>query len=474
VEALEGEGMSTKLGLPALAAAVLLVVGCGSSSPTAAPTQPPTASAPAAVSAAPSASASAEAGSPAASATAAWQGVDDGTKLTMWTRAATQARAEPLVKAYNSSHKNQIALTVVPTNDYNTKVSSAAAAGGLPDLLSGDVVFMPNWTSAGLFQDLTAKIAALPFKDSLAQGAIQSSTWDNKQYGLPFVMDLSVWMYNKKLFTQAGLDPNKPPTTLAEFQADAAAINKLGGGVHGTFFGGDCGGCGVFTWWPIIWADGQQVMSPDGKTSLLNSDTAKGLYTAFAKMVSDGTALMPDSKTETGPTWTGYFPKGNIGIMPMPASLAGVANDKLADADIGVTPIAGIKGGQATFVGGDAIAVTKDSKSLDQAWNFIAWLEDEDAQVNVIAKPATQGGLGAVVSRTDLASNKYTSSDPRLVMFNSIAAKGVTPFAVNFNAAFNDPQSPWLVLYRDAIFNNADSAKIDADNNAITSVLSGS
>lgn len=450
-----------------LGVAAILVGACGSSAT-------PSPSTPAATQETPTGTPAAASGSPASSASAAaWEGVDDGTKLTMWTRAATQARAEPLVAAYNAAHQNQIDLTVVPTDDYNTKVSTAAAAGGLPDLLSGDVVFMPNWTSAGLFQDLTSRIDALPFKDTLAPGAIQSSTWDGKEYGLPFVMDLSVWMYNKKLFSEAGLDPEKPPTTLAEFQADAKAVAGLGGDVSGTFFGGNCGGCGVFTWWPILWADGQQVMNPDGTQSLLNSDDAKALYQAFAQMVADGTALMPDSKTEAGPTWTGYFPKGNIGIMPMPASLAGVANDALADADIGVTPIAGINGGQATFVGGDAIAITKDSSSLDQAWNFISWLEGDDAQVNVIAKPASEGGLGAVVSRTDLASNQYTASDPRLVMFNSIAANGVTPFAVNFNAAFNDPQSPWLVLYRDAIFNNADSAKIDSDNDAITSVLQG-
>ena len=309
--------MQKRMRLSVLAiAAVVAVVGCSSTAatPTAAPTAAPT-EAPVATAAATEA--------PAASPTPFSAGIDDGTKITMWTRAATEARAKPLVAAYNASHKNQVTLTVIPTDDYNTKVATAAAANGLPDLLSGDVVFMPNWTSAGLFQDLTSRINALPFKDDIAKGPIQSSTWDGKEYGLPFVMDLSVWMYNKKLFTQAGLDPNKPPTTLAEFVADAEAIGKLGGNIHGTFFGGDCGGCEEFTWFPIIWADGQQVMSPDGKTSLLNSDDAKAVYKAFAKMVADGTALMPDSKTETGATWTGYFPKGNIGIMPMPASLAG-------------------------------------------------------------------------------------------------------------------------------------------------------
>ena len=39
-------------------------------------------------------------------------GVDDGTHLSLWTRAATQARAEALVKAYNAGHKNQIGRAV--------------------------------------------------------------------------------------------------------------------------------------------------------------------------------------------------------------------------------------------------------------------------------------------------------------------------------------------------------------------------
>src|SRR5258707_7117338 len=166
-------------------------------------------------------------------------GVDDGTHLTLWSRAATQARADALVQAYNASHKNHIDVTYVPTDDYQTKVRAAAAAGGLPDLFSADVVFMPNWTSAGLFTDITDRIATLPFAKNIAQGAIDVSTWEGKKYGLPFVVDLSVWMYNKKLFKAAGLDPEKPPTTLDEFAADARAVQKLGGDGHGTFFGGD-------------------------------------------------------------------------------------------------------------------------------------------------------------------------------------------------------------------------------------------
>jgi multiple sugar transport system substrate-binding protein len=444
--------------LPALAVVfVLLASACGTSA-TPSPSAAGSAGAP---SVAPPASA---AGSgPAGSASAAGQGIDDGTKITMWTRAATEARARPLVEAYNQSHKNQVELTVTPTDDYQAKVGAAAGSSGLPDLFSADVVFMPNWTSQGLFQDITSKIAGLSYADKIAQAHIKASTWEGKQYGLPFIVDLSVWLYNKALYRKAGLDPEKPPTTLEEFATQARAVAKLGGDVHGTFFGGNCGGCEVFTWWPIAWADGEKVMDEQGTTSFLNSDENKKIYSTFRSLVDDGTVQMPDSKTETGPTWTGYFLTGKIGIMPWPATITGLAGDNLKLEDVGATPIAGVKGGQSTFVGGDSIGIGRDSKVADQAWNFLAWLEDQDAQVNVIAKG------GNVVSRTDLANNQYSAADPRLVMYNTIAGKGQTPLAVKFGQTFNDPQGPWLVLLRDAVF--GDASKVDSDNDAINASL---
>ncbi|MCW5952677.1 MAG: hypothetical protein KIT69_10500, partial [Propionibacteriaceae bacterium] len=37
-------------------------------------------------------------------------GVDDGTELTMWTRAPLERQAKALVEAYNASHSNQVKL----------------------------------------------------------------------------------------------------------------------------------------------------------------------------------------------------------------------------------------------------------------------------------------------------------------------------------------------------------------------------
>ncbi len=393
------------------------------------------------------------------------QGVDDGTALTMWSRAATEVRLQSQVDAYNASHENQIELRLVPTDDYVGVVGNAATANELPDLFSADVVFMPNWTSQGLFQDLTARIDGLPGIENVGQAHIDASSWEGKKYGLPLIIDLSVWMYNRDLFEQAGLDPDAPPTNLQEFADAARAIQELDlPDTYGTYFGGNCGGCNVFTWWPIIWAEGEEVMNAEGTEALLNSDTAKEIYTTFGELWDEG-VIHPNSIQEPGDTWTNYFPLGQIGIMPMPASLQ--ETDQMALDNIGITAIAGTTTGESTFVGGDSIGISKDSQNVEQAWNFITWMLGDENQVEVVAK------AGNVVARTDLADNEYSSADPRLVLFNEVAGVGKTPFALYFNDAYNSPQSPWIQLFRAAVFEDADAARIDELNGQITSILAG-
>jgi multiple sugar transport system substrate-binding protein len=445
-----------------LVAAILIFVACGGGTTT-------TASPAGGESAAPPPTSGGESAAPSGSAAPVGaipeEGVDDGSTITMWSRAATETRVQSQVDAYNATHQNQVELRLVPTDDYVGVVGNAATANELPDLFSADVVFMPNWTSQGLFMDITDRIDNLPGIDNVGQAHIVASSWEGRKYGVPFIIDLSVWMYNKDLFTQAGLDPEAPPTNLQGFADAARAVQEIAPeGTYGTYFGGNCGGCNVFTWWPIIWADGGAVMNEDGTEATLNTDAAKEIYRTFGALWDEG-VINPESQQETGPTWTEPFPAGQVGIMPMPASLQ--ESEGMPLDNLGVTAIAGVQGGESTFVGGDSIGLSKDSTNPEAAWNFITWMLGDYNQVEVVAK------AGNVVARTDLADNQYSSADPRLVLFNEVAGVGQTPFALHFNAAYNDPQSPWIQLFRAAVFDDADDATIDELNAGITSVLQG-
>jgi multiple sugar transport system substrate-binding protein len=386
------------------------------------------------------------------------EGVDDGSKLTLWTRAPLEKQAKLLVDAYNASHKNQVALTVVPNDDYVAKVGAAAGSDGLPDLFAADIVYVPNWVKQGLFKDITANVDQLSFKDSINKGHMSAGTDEGKSYVLPFVLDLSMLFWNKALFREAGLDPEKAPATLEEYATAAKAIQQLGKkDVYGTATGLNCGGCLVFTWFPSIWAAGQPVMNPDGTQSELAGDTPKKVYDTWRDLWASG-AVLPSSKDEAGPTWTAAFTEGKVGLMFYPATLL-----SSTPFDAGVAGIPGPGGGASTFVGGDGIGISKDSEKADQAWNFLNWMMSEEAQVEVLAKN------NDVVSRADLTNNAYAAKDPRLVTINEVASKGETPVAINFQQAFNAPNSPWLTLVRGAVL--GDGAKLQQDNEEITAVL---
>jgi multiple sugar transport system substrate-binding protein len=389
-------------------------------------------------------------------------GGDSGVTITMWTRAGTQIPSQRLVDAYNASHKNQVKLTIIPTDNYQPRIAAAAGARQLPDVFASDVIFVPNYTSQGLYLDITDRIGQLPFKDKLAPAHMKLGTADGRMYTLPHTIDMSVLFWNKKLYEEAGLDPEKGPKTLREFAEHATTIQeKLGkdGKVSGTFFGGNCGGCYVFTFWPSVWAAGGEVMNAEGTQSMVAQPPMTDVFAIWRKLFDDG-VTGPTTREEQGPTWTGFFPKGTIGVMPMPST---TLSQIPKDMEIGVTPIPGPDGGESTFVGGDSIGISSTTKNVDAAWDFISWTVSDQAQTEVLAKNQD------VVARTDLANNRYSAQDPRVVAMNTLVAKGRTPYALRFGQTFNDPQGPWLRLAREAMF--GDPAKVQQLNENVNQSL---
>lgn len=387
---------------------------------------------------------------------------DDGTTITMWTRAATEAQSKLLADAYSASHKNKVELTVIPTDNYAQKIATAAGGKALPDVFAADVVFAPNYTSKHLFLDITDRIDALPFKDSLAPSHIKLGTYQGKKYAVPHTLDLSVIFWNKDLYAKAGLDPEKGPTTLRELADHARKIQALGGDVFGTTLGGNCGGCGIFTLWPSIWAAGGDVMNDEGTAATLDTQPVRDVLGIWRQLYADGVA-QPGSKDEQGPTWIGRFQSGTIGVGPMPSTTLAMMD--AAGLKVGVIPIPGPDGGQSTFVGGDVLGIASTTSKADAAWDFLAWTLSEAAQVEVLAKHKD------LIARTDLAENKYSAADPRVVTSLKVIAHGRTPYALNCNQTFNDPQGPWLTTMRAALFGPDLRSALAEGNTKVTASL---
>lgn len=397
------------------------------------------------------------------------KGTDDGTEITLWTRSPLERQAKNVVEAYNKSHKNQVKLEIIPNDDMEGKVGGASQTDSLPDILAGDVVRIPYWASEGIFTDITKQIDGLDNKADLQQGHIEAGTVDGAEYTLPFITDVSVMVWNKTLYKEAGLDPEQGPKSIAEFTEQAkkvAALNK--DGVAGSYLAGQSGGALVFDLFPSVWADGESVMNKDGSEATLDNDSMKGVLDAYKELANTTNGLGAGSKEETGATWTAPFANGKIGVMPYPNTSTTALFDAEKDGgfEVGVAPIPGTKEGKtSTFLGGDAMGISKDSKHVAQAWNFLYWLMQSDAQKEVFADQ------GDTASNIQTLKTAYKDADPRIQTINSVIidGNGQTPKSPAFNEAFNAAGSPWQMLVQNAVWGSGD---LKADNKAVTDVLS--
>ena len=397
------------------------------------------------------------------------KGTDDGTEITLWTRSPLERQAKNVVEAYNKSHKNQVKLEIIPNDDMEGKVGGASQTDSLPDILAGDVVRIPYWASEGIFTDITKQIDGLDNKADLQQGHIEAGTVDGAEYTLPFITDVSVMVWNKTLYKEAGLDPEQGPKSIAEFTEQAkkvAALNK--DGVAGSYLAGQSGGALVFDLFPSVWADGESVMNKDGSEATLDNDSMKGVLDAYKELANTTNGLGEGSKEETGATWTAPFANGKIGVMPYPNTSTTALFDAEKDGgfEVGVAPIPGTKEGKtSTFLGGDAMGISKDSKHVAQAWNFLYWLMQSDAQKEVFADQ------GDTASNIQTLKTAYKDADPRIQTINSVIidGNGQTPKSPAFNEAFNAAGSPWQLLVQNAVWGSGD---LKADNKAVTDVLS--
>lgn len=386
------------------------------------------------------------------------------TTLSFWIRTSQAAQAQILIKSYNASHKVQIKLNQIPDASFVQKFGTAVAAGDSPDIISSDLVYLPAYTSANQLTDITDLAQKLPFFDKLSPSHIRLATRDSKLYALPFTADGSFLLYNKKLFKQAGLDPNKPPTTWAEIEADSQKITALGNGIKGYYFAGRCPGCNAFTFLPYIWASGGDVLGADGKTATMNSATVKDALTFYRRLWAEN-QVPQGAKVDNGANFLNAFTTDKIGMAGSGSFSIATLKQQFPKIDFGVARLPGKNGGTGSFAGGDAIGIPRGSKHVQEAFDFIKWSLSPDVQVKVFAKG------GALSVRTDLAENEYSKLDPRYIIAAKAMAEGRTPYSVRYNELFNDANGPWISAFEKAIFDGQVDAATNTAQQSFTQIL---
>ncbi|GLY05643.1 extracellular solute-binding protein [Actinoplanes sp. NBRC 101535] len=150
------------------------------------------------------------------------------------------------------------------------------AGGTMTDVFYGYMTDLQQVLDSGQALDITSAVSAstVPTWDSVDPALKEVFTDSGKLYAVPVKNYSMGLVYNKTLFTRAGLDPANPPTTWPEVRAAAKKIAALGDGIAG-YSEYSAGNTGGWHFTSLLYSQGGRVLSEDGKKADFNNPLGK-------------------------------------------------------------------------------------------------------------------------------------------------------------------------------------------------------
>lgn len=138
---------------------------------------------------------------------------------------------DEIVQKFNETHPNiRVKVVLVPGSETEvTKLMTAVAAGTGPDVYYLDRFTVAQRAHQGVLEPLEDYLESIgidttELRSQFFKFSVDEASYNGKLYALPWDTDVRVLYYNKKLFREAGLDPDKPPVTIDELDEYAEKL----------------------------------------------------------------------------------------------------------------------------------------------------------------------------------------------------------------------------------------------------------
>jgi ABC-type glycerol-3-phosphate transport system substrate-binding protein len=182
------------------------------------------------------------------------------------------------VKAFNKTYPNvTIEGRSTPGQCLEPpRFTAMLKAKSQPDVFYTYFTDLPQVLSEDGAEDVAAYVndQTVPLLKDIDPGVLGSLEQDGKLYGLPTSNYTMGLLINRKLFEQAGLDPDSPPRTWEEVRSAAKKIAGLGDGIAG-FGEYSAGNTGGWHFTAQLYSIGGDVVDASGKKAAFNSELGK-------------------------------------------------------------------------------------------------------------------------------------------------------------------------------------------------------
>jgi sn-glycerol 3-phosphate transport system substrate-binding protein len=313
-------------------------------------------------------------------------------QLTLW-HAMNDVRETTLQKLtdqFNTS-QNDVKVTLVNQVSYETlfdKYKAGLDGGQLPDLAQFEDTSLQSAIDSQSVLPVQACVKADKYslKDFIPR-TIDYWTVKDSLIAMPFNVSNPLFYYNKQAFQKAGLDPEKPPSTLDEVKRAAQKLVDAGVTTKGYSIKLD-------PWYLEQWlakAGKPYVNHGNGRNSratasLLDNKTGVEVFSWLKDMVDSGLAVNT-GKPEGNIDNLFAIGNGNAAMtIDSSASLGGIidtlSSGQFPNVTIGVAPMPAPAGKGGVSVGGAALYIMKNipKEKQDAAWQYIKYLVAPEQQ----------------------------------------------------------------------------------------------
>jgi multiple sugar transport system substrate-binding protein len=282
---------------------------------------------------------------------------------------------QQLVNSFNGSHPHivvQASSGGTSTGDLLPKVTTAIAAGTYPDVAYIYGSFAANIAQSGKTVNLANRVNEPGFNwNDFYPASRQIVSPGGKVIGFPALIDNLSVIYNKKLFAAAGVPRPSPEWTWDDFRAIAKRLTDPAKHIYGVNYpiGGDL----LDTSWrffPGLWQRGGQILSPDNKQALFNSQAGVANLTLWQQMATVDKSVYLDPTAEKAEP---LFTSGHLAMFVSGPWEVPTLNE--AGVDWADVQLPAVNGNHQTVSGPDNWVVFNHSPArVNAAVEFLKWL----------------------------------------------------------------------------------------------------
>ena len=298
----------------------------------------------------------------------------------------------------------EIRLDLQPWSNRYPKMLADLAAGQGPDVMFVTTDVLIRFSEAGVIEPLGDRLSSEAW-EGYPEDVIDEISYEDARWFAPMDQEVPVWLTNKAIFEQAGLDPENPPGTWDEIREVCRQVKDVG---DANLFGWGYNAASATlntTFYPFLYQAGGRPISDDGSEPTFNSEEGVAALEFIVELFEENWA----SDQYLQPIEDGQNPfflgSQAISIEEFAADIIDIRQNA-PDLDYGLTPM--LSNEETWGFGGmRSWAMSSTAQNKDAAAAFMEFL----LQPEIMARHAEAFG---VFPRKEQAMGMVYQDDPEL------------------------------------------------------------